>query len=197
MTPLRVILARVRALFQRRRLETALDEEIRAHLDRAEEEHRARGLSPQAAREAARRDFGGIEPMKERYRDRRRFNWLDSLARDARFGLRMVARQPGLLVVVVLTMALGIGINTAVFGLMRALILSPLPVREPDRIVFVTATDFQVHSIPNYVDLRDRNTTFSQLVAYRPSPMAMAASDWPFGMARMPARTISAMTAPL
>jgi predicted permease len=154
-----------------------LDVEIRGHLELLVDEHRRRGLSSQAALEAARRDFGGVESMKDRYRDQRRFNWLDNLRRDVRFGLRMVTRRPGLLVVVVLTMALGIGINTAVFGLMRALVLSPLPVPEPGRIVFVKPTDFPVHSIPNYVDLRDRNTTFSQLVAYRPSSMAMETPD--------------------
>ena len=149
---------------------------MHTHLDLLAAEHVRRGFSPQAAREAARRDFGGVESMKDRYRDERRFNWLDNFTRDVRFGLRMVARQPGLLVIVVLTMALGIGINTTVFGLMRALVLSPLPVPEPDRIAFVTATDFRVHSIPNYRDLRDRNRTFSELVAYRPSSMAMNAS---------------------
>jgi macrolide transport system ATP-binding/permease protein len=174
---LRVLLPRIRALFTRRRDESRLRREVNEHLELLAAEHVRHGLSPDAAREAARRDFGGVESMKDRYRDERRFNWLDNFTRDLRFGLRMVARRPGLLVVLVLTMALGIGINTAVFGLMRVLILSPLPVPEPDRIVFVTATDFQVHSIPNYIDLRDRNTTFSQLVAYRPSPMALETPD--------------------
>ena len=164
MTRLRVFVNRLLALVTGRRADAALQDEVHTHLDLLAAEHVRRGFSPQAAREAARRDFGGVESMKDRYRDERRFNWLDNFTRDVRFGVRMVARRPGLLVIVVLTMALGIGINTTVFGLMRALVLSPLPVPEPDRIAFVTATDFRVHSIPNYRDLRDRNGPFRSLL---------------------------------
>jgi putative ABC transport system permease protein len=185
MTPLRVLLARVVALFQRGRLDTALDEEIRAHLGRAEEEHRARGLSPQAAREAARRDFGGVEQMKERHRDERGLAFIDTLWQDVRYAGRTLGRAPGFTATAVLMLALGIGATTALFSVFSAVLLRPLPYPDADRLVEVwgTTTDSGpsrlATALPDYRTWRDGNRSFDALGAFTGSAFIITGTDRP------------------
>src|SRR2546430_1381631 len=97
------------ALFRREKLDTEMSEEMRAHLEFQAAENEKRGMSAEEARYAAQREFGGVEQIKERARDQRGGRWLDDLVRDFRFGLRMVAKAPGMSAVIVLSLALGLG----------------------------------------------------------------------------------------
>jgi putative ABC transport system permease protein len=124
------LFARLGALIRKRQFENELDGEIAAHLELAERDALASGMSPEQARIAARRQFGGIESMKEDHRDGRSFRWLENASRDIRYGLAGLGRDPGFTAVVVGVLALGIGANVAMFGLLDAVMLKPLPVRE-------------------------------------------------------------------
>ncbi|MES2694114.1 MAG: ABC transporter permease, partial [Verrucomicrobiota bacterium] len=131
------LLKRVRGLFSRGKLETEMAEEMRLHLERRVEENIASGMTPEEARYAALRKFGGVEQAKEVAREQRGFAWLEQAGQDVRFGLRGLAKAPGFAVVVILTLALGIGATTAIFTLLNALMLRALPVAEPGRLVQV------------------------------------------------------------
>jgi hypothetical protein len=128
-------LLRLLALVRRRRLERELDDEVVGHLELAERDARARGLDPIAARQQALREFGGIDQMKERHRDDRSVRWMENLAKDTRYGLAGLRREPGFAAVAIGVLALGIGANTAVFSVVDAVLLKPMPFPGPDRIV--------------------------------------------------------------
>jgi hypothetical protein len=136
----KVLIARLLARFRRRDLDTALDDDIRAHLDHLEEEHRARGLSPQAAREAAQREFGGVEQMKETYRDQRGLRVFSELGQDVRHGLRVFRKTPTLTLAIVLTLAIGVGASATVFTLINVVLLKTLPVADPERLVLFSVS---------------------------------------------------------
>jgi predicted permease len=129
--------ARLLALLQRRRLDDEFDDEIRAHLELAERDGIQRGLSAEEARRMARQSFGGVEKVKEEHRDRRSLRWIDTLLRDFRYGLASLARAPGFAAVLIGVLALGIGANVAMFSVLDAVLLKPLPFLEPGRIVRV------------------------------------------------------------
>ncbi|MDQ2856748.1 MAG: ABC transporter permease, partial [Acidobacteriota bacterium] len=135
MISLRILLYRVRALFLKRNLEQELDEEIRTHLEMQIEDHRRQGMSADEARYAAMRKFGGVDQIKETYRDRRGVPWLETFLLDVRYGFRMLRRTPGTTAVAVLSLALGIGANTALFTAVDAVLLRTLTVEAPDRLV--------------------------------------------------------------
>ena len=129
--------ARLTALWDRRRLDEELEEDIRMHLTLAEEEAAARGLSADAARLEARRQFGGIAQVKEEHYERRSFRFLETLAKDLRYGLAGLRRTPGFAVVVIGILGLGIGGTVAMFSVVDAVLLKPLPFATPERIVAV------------------------------------------------------------
>src|SRR5208283_5879026 len=118
---------RIRELFRGARLDGELDEEVSLHLQMMEEEFRRRGMSEAEAMAAARREFGGVAHAKEAYRDQRGFPWIESFGKDVRYALRGLRRSPGFTAAAVLSLALGIGANTAVFSLFHALMLRMLP----------------------------------------------------------------------
>jgi len=134
---LRSAVARLLALFRRRKLDRELDVEILAHLELAERDAIAAGLTLEEARQAARRNFGGIEPMKEDHRDHRSVRWMENLLRDFRYGMGSLARDPGFAAVTIGLLALGIGANSAMFSIVDAVLLKPLPFPEPERMVRV------------------------------------------------------------
>jgi len=135
MTSLRVLVNRLRALFQRQNLEQDLDEEIRAHLEMQIDDYVRQGMTADEARYAALRKFGGVDQVKETYRDRRGLPVIETLQRDLAYGLRMLRRSPGTTIVAILSLAFGIGVNTALFSAVDAVLLQSLPVREPDRLI--------------------------------------------------------------
>jgi len=128
---------RVLAMFRRRRSDAVLDDEIRTHLDLLAADLVRRGMTPDDARAAAWREFGGVDQMKEQYRDQRGFPWLETFLRDLRFGWRSMRRAPALTVVIVLTLGVAIGANTALFGIVDAVLLKPLRYDAADQLVTI------------------------------------------------------------
>src|SRR5271157_1856465 len=158
---------RLRSLFRRQRVEQDLDEELQYHLERKIEENIARGLTPEQSRYAALRAMDGLTQRKEECRDMRGVNAIENTVQDIRYGLRVLAKSPGFTVVAVLTLALAIGANAVVFGIMNGLILRPLNVPQAESLygtVYGEGSPWQ--SYPNYIDLRDRNRSFESLAAF-------------------------------
>jgi predicted permease len=136
---LRQILFRLQPFFRRRKIEAELSEEMRTHLEMQTEANLAAGMSPEEARYAALREFGGVDQTKESWRDERGLPWLNDLLRDLRHAGRSLRNSPGFATVVILVMALGIGANITVFSGIDALLLRPLPVTKPGRLVLLSA----------------------------------------------------------
>jgi putative ABC transport system permease protein len=130
--------ALIRNLFRRRRVEQDLDQEIRSFADMLADEKARGGMSRQEAQRAARIELGGIEQVKEQVRASRTGAWLDALAADLRYAFRALKRNPGFAAVTVITLALGIGANTALFSVVNALLLRALPYKDAERLVYVT-----------------------------------------------------------
>ncbi len=130
--------ARVRGLWTRNRVERELEDELRFHLEMQTEDNQRAGMDPAEARLAALRSFGGAAPMKEVYRDAAFLPGLENLARDVRYGLRSMRQNAGFTAVAVVSLALGIGANTAIFTLLDALLLRQLPVHNPQQLVQLT-----------------------------------------------------------
>jgi predicted permease len=165
---------RGRTLFRRGRVERELDEELRFHLDEQIAENLAAGMSADEAHYAARRTIGGAEQIKEECRDMRRVNWIGDFAKDVRYALRIPGKSPGFTAAAVLSLALGIGINTAVFSLINAVLLRPLPVKNPEQlVVFNHRNDI---SYPMYEDLRDGNAVLSGLLCRFTIPASMSSA---------------------
>src|SRR5580704_10380551 len=172
MTWLRILSLRIKGLFGKSRGETELDAELQSHLEALAEENIHRGMTPEEAGYAARREFGGIEQTKELYRERRGLPFLETLFQDIRYGMRMLAKNPGFTIVAVLTLALGIGANTAIYSVVHAVLLRPLPYQDSARLVMLRhpAQNMGVHdtqfSVPEINDYRAQNQTFTDVAEY-------------------------------
>jgi len=134
---LRRFFARLRSVPKRDEADRELNDEIRAHIEMEEAEQRAAGLTPSEARDAARRAFGNVTLAKEASRDAWIFRWLEELAQDLRYALRQMRRDPGFATVAILTLALGIGANTAIFSLVNNIMLRKLPVQHPEQLLLL------------------------------------------------------------
>jgi putative ABC transport system permease protein len=179
---------RLRSLLRRGQVEQELDEELRYHLDRQIEENIAGGMTAREARYAALRAMGGIEQHKEECRDMRRVNFIEDFIQDLRYGLRVLVKSPVFTIVAVLSLALGIGANTAIFSVVNGLLLQPLPYPEPERIVDVWHTPPQ-ESFPgmatfsvspgNYLDWKNQNESFESMAVYQGAGFSMSNGDTP------------------
>src|SRR6185369_7742192 len=135
MTSLRIFLSKLRGLFLKRRLEQEMQDEISAHLEMQIEDHLRQGMSLEEARYLALRKFGGVEQVKEVHREKRSLAGVETFIRDLKYGLRMLRRSPGVTAVAILSLGLGIGANTALFSVVDAVLLKPLPVANPEQLV--------------------------------------------------------------
>jgi hypothetical protein len=134
---IRILFSRCSALFRDRTLDADLDEELGTHIDFAIEENLKRGMSEETARITALKEFGGMTQTKETYRVQRGLPILETLANDLRFGSRQLVKSPAFALTAILTLALGIGATTAIFSVVKAVLLAPLPYKDPGRIVAV------------------------------------------------------------
>jgi putative ABC transport system permease protein len=173
MTRMAIFLSRLAALLRRRSLEGELDDELRFHLEMETDENIRRGMSAEEARYAARRSFGGIEQTREAWRDRRFLPQVDAWVRDLRQGARMLARSPLFTAFAVVSLALGIGANTAIFTVLHALVLRPLPYPEPRGLMKLWETSmwggqacWTPASVPNLLDWREQNRAFEEIAGF-------------------------------
>src|ERR1700677_4819008 len=166
---IRTLLSRCAALFRRQRLDKDLDEELRIHIELAMEENMQRGMSQEEARTAALRAFGGVTQTKESYRVQRGLPFLEVLWSDLRYAVRQLWKSPGFTLTTALTLAIGIGVNTAVFSMMDAMVLRPLAVPDLDRVVIVAEEhgrgggDYQQVAMGNYHDWKQQSRSFEDL----------------------------------
>ena len=162
----------LRQLFSRRRRYDELSESIREHLDEKVADLTDHGMTRDEAERVARREFGNVTRIEERSREVWQWRRLESIAADVRFALRQFGKRPGFALVCVLTIALGVGANTAVFSVVDAVMLRPLPYRQPQRLMEVEMMSSRHHyelsdvSYPDFFDWRTQNRSFSQLVSY-------------------------------
>ena len=181
MSWLRILVARLRGFFHAQRSDEELEGELQAHLEALTQKNIARSMSPEEARYAARREFGGLEQIKEKYRDQRGLPFLETLLQDVRYGLRLLGKNPGFTSVAVLTLALGIGANTAIFSVVKAVLLRPLPFKDPARLVRVNESvangGRSPVAYPNYVDWRAQNDVFEEIAAYGDCEMILSGTD--------------------
>lgn len=183
---LRRLRLRLRALFRRRIVEAELDEELRYHVERDIARHIARGMSPREARAAVRREFGDVDVLKEASRDARGARWLEDIAQDVRFAIRTLAKSRGVAAAAVLTLALGIGMTTAIFSVVHGVLLRQLPFDHPDRLVVLrTIIDGDRRyglSPPNFMSLQqEESRSFAAITAYLGSSPTLTGVGHPNG----------------
>ncbi|HEX8685362.1 MAG TPA: ABC transporter permease, partial [Pyrinomonadaceae bacterium] len=180
---LRAALARLAGLPRRGERERELAEELETHLQMQVEDYLRAGVSPEEARRRALVKLGGATQAREECRRRRGFPLLEDLWQDLRYGVRMLAKQPGFAAAAALTLALGIGVNTAILSVVNGFVLRPLPVERPDELMSVyrgRKADAQVwgeFSYPNYTELRDRNKSFADLCAWRETSAGVSSGE--------------------
>ena len=164
------ILFRLRALFRRNDVEAELDAELRSHFEHEVEKHVAAGASRQEAMRRARLEFGGFDQVKEECRDARGVSLLETMIQDARYGLRMLAKTPAITTVALLSLALGIGANTAIFSLIDTVMLRMLPVQKPEELVQLEMKTKQdtnpSFTNPLWEQVRDHQDVFTSAMAW-------------------------------
>ena len=162
---MRRFLARLANLLRGSHAESELAREIASHLALLQEDFERRGLPPEAARLAARRAYGGVAQAEELHREARSFPWIEQVIKDARYGVRTLLRAPAFSLVAVVTLALGIGANTAIFSAVNAVLLRPLAYRDANRLVVALHYGSAPVAVANYIDWRDQNRSFETMAA--------------------------------
>ncbi len=176
-------LLRLFSLFQRARREREFAEELESHLAMHIADNQRAGLSPEEARRLALIKLGGVTLAREKQHEQGGLPMLDTLWQDLRYGARMSLKQPGFTLIAVFTLALGIGANTAIFSVVNAVLLQPLPYPEAQRLA-VISENFSERglnrirvSLPEYLDYRERSRSFAQVAAYRRQPFTLTGAS--------------------
>ena len=173
MTRLRVLLSKITGIFRKAHLEQQLDEDVRAHLEMLTQENLRKGMDPGEARYAALRQFGNVGSMKEECRETWSIRLVEELAQDVRYAFRQLRRNPGFTAVAVLTLALGIGANTAIFSVLYGTLLAPWPYKDIDRLAALVGHDRErpgmdgnpVCSNPSeFLDYKEKNHVFDAMI---------------------------------
>src|SRR5258708_22967099 len=181
------LLHRLRTIFQRNTVDGELNEELAAHFERQVEKLVLRGLSHEEATRQARLAFGGMEQVKEDCRQARGTSLIGTTIADFRFSLRLLRKSPGFTIIAILTLALGIGANTAIFSVANAVLLRFLPVRDPQRLVYLytrgyphggvsQSGDDRSLTLPIFQQLRNQRQTLSDVMAFVPLSNAKVAA---------------------
>lgn len=172
MFPLKSFFTGLRDLFRREQIDRDIEEELRFHLEMRVEENLARGMTPEEAIRDAQRRFGHLGLIKEICHDLRGVGFMETLWQDLRFGVRVLWKNPGFTIVAVMTLALGIGANTAIFSIVNAVVLRPLPYKDPDRIMILLGNNPQREltqnavAPPDFLDWRAQSRSFSEMAAF-------------------------------
>lgn len=179
------LLDRLKALFHLNHLERDLDDELRSHLEMRAQDNLAAGMSPAEARYDAQRRFGNTTFMKEEARSMDIISWLEVTAQNLRYAARMLRRSPGFTIIAILTLALGIGANVAIFSVVHAVLLRPLPFPHPEQLVRVyddirsSNTHDVSMSVPELWDLRDKSGVFQDISGIFPADANFTGADQP------------------
>src|SRR5262245_50738925 len=181
MTVLRYFFKRLRALWRPDDIHDEISEEMRFHIELRAEENVRRGMMPEEARRKAEQQFGRLDRIKEEGYDVRGGRWLEATWQDLRYGARMLMKNPGFTMAAVLTLALGIGANTAIFSVVNAVALRPLPFAEPERLVWMWDTIPQLStaptSLPDFLDWKEQNRSFEYLAAFQSGNVFLNTGD--------------------
>jgi len=182
---IRGVWLKVRSLLSPGKVERELDDELRFHIEMESEENLRRGMRPEDARREAYRRFGGLERFKEQARDVRGTRWLEDLGRDGRHGVRALLRSPGFTAAAVLTLTLGVGATTAVFSVVRGVLLRPLPFEDAHELVTVwyrnppQGIDEDIASYPNFAAWREGSGTLEHVVGVRTTRTSLTGEGSP------------------
>jgi len=172
---------RLRALFRRDTVETELDQELHFHFEKEVEKHMRSGLTEEESRRRARLAFGGDSKIKEDCREARGTGFVETALQDVRYALRQLRENPVFAVVMILTLALSIGANSAIFSVIDSVLLRSLPYRQPEKLtrIFMTSDAFPRFSLNpfDFRDMRARNQSFESMAAYNRSDMQLAGSS--------------------
>ena len=178
---------RLRSLARRTRVETELEKELRFHLERQVEENLASGMSEREAREAALRMFGGVSQVQEECRDMRRTQYLENFWQDLCYAVRMLGKSPAFTIVMVLTLGLSIGANSAIFSVIDGVLLKPLPYPQADRIARVFYRNESFPKFPlnpwDFLDFRAGNRTLESFAIYTRADIQLSGMGEPAKLA--------------